>query len=73
LWPQHGIFAAGDSIDEAFGLIETVEKAALIYTTVQSQGGKFVNEITDQDLKNLCKRFAITPNQDFIDGDSLIK
>lgn len=73
LWPQHGIFAAGDSIDEAFGLIETVEKAALIYTTVQSQGGKFVNEITDQDLKNLCKRFDITPNQDFIDGESLIK
>lgn len=73
LWPQHGVFGAGDSIDETFGLIETIEKAALIYTTVQSQGGKFVNEITDQDLKDLCTRFSITPNQDFIDGDSLIK
>jgi rhamnulose-1-phosphate aldolase len=73
LWPQHGIFGAGDSMDETFGLIETAEKAALIYSTIQAQGGKFVNEITDQNLKDLCARFDITPNQDFIDGDSLIK
>lgn len=72
LWPQHGIFGAGDSMDETFGLIETAEKAALIYTTIQSQGGKFVNEITDANLKQLCDRFSIVPNQDFIDGDSLI-
>lgn len=27
LWPHHGIFGTGSSIDEAFGLIETIEKA----------------------------------------------
>lgn len=72
LWPQHGVFAAGDSMDETFGLIETVEKAALIYTTVQSQGGKFIQEISDADLENLTHRFGIKPNPDFIMGKSLV-
>ncbi|GKS81373.1 rhamnulose-1-phosphate aldolase [Ligilactobacillus pabuli] len=26
IWPHHGIFGTGDDLDEAFGLIETVEK-----------------------------------------------
>lgn len=73
VWPHHGIFGAADSIDETFGLIETAEKAAMIYTTIQSQGGKFLAEITDKDLTDLAKRFEITPNPDFIKGDSLIK
>ena len=31
VWAMHGIYGAGKTIDEAFGLIETVEKAAQIY------------------------------------------
>jgi len=31
MWAMHGIFGAGNSLDEAFGLIETAEKAAEIY------------------------------------------
>lgn len=73
LWPMHGVFGVGDSIDEAFGLIETVEKAAMIYTTIQSQGGKFVNEITDENLAQLADRFNFTPNSEFTTGDSLVK
>ncbi len=30
-WTNHGIYGAGETIDEAFGLIETVEKTAKIY------------------------------------------
>ena len=30
-WTNHGIYGAGNDIDEAFGLIETVEKTAQIY------------------------------------------
>lgn len=30
-WTNHGIYGAGETIDEAFGLIETVEKTAEIY------------------------------------------
>ncbi|MBP5307729.1 MAG: rhamnulose-1-phosphate aldolase [Clostridia bacterium] len=31
VWSMHGIYGAGNSMDETFGLIETVEKAAQIY------------------------------------------
>ena len=31
IWGMHGICGAGRTVDEAFGLIETVEKAAQIY------------------------------------------
>lgn len=72
LWPQHGIFAAGNTMDETFGLIETAEKAALIYTTIQAQGGHFLHEITDTDLANLATRFDLKPNPDYMMGQSLV-
>ncbi|KRL87853.1 rhamnulose-1-phosphate aldolase [Lacticaseibacillus pantheris] len=72
LWPHHGIFGAGESIDEAFGLIETVEKAATIYTAIQSQGGSILNEITDENLQQLADRFDLVPNQEFLHGESLV-
>ena len=31
LWANHGIYGAGKDINEAFGLIDTVEKAAEVY------------------------------------------
>ena len=31
VWGMHGIYGAGKTMDETFGLIETVEKAAQIY------------------------------------------
>lgn len=72
LWPQHGVFAAGDTMDETFGLIETIEKAALIYTTIQSQGGNILQEITDTDLADLTTRFGLKPNPEYMMGDSLV-
>ncbi|WP_269073948.1 rhamnulose-1-phosphate aldolase [Agrilactobacillus fermenti] len=71
MWPHHGIFAAGDSIDETYGLIETVEKAAQIYTTIQAQGGECLAEISDADLVKLAKRFDLTPNPEFMTGKTL--
>jgi ribulose-5-phosphate 4-epimerase/fuculose-1-phosphate aldolase len=35
IWPQHGIYGAGKDMDEVFGLIETAEKAAEVYTYVK--------------------------------------
>lgn len=66
IWPQHGLFGTGATIDEAFGLIETIEKAAQIWTVVQMQGGQIKQTITDQDLLDLAKTFGVTPNHDFI-------
>lgn len=51
-WTNHGIYGAGNDIDEAFGLIETVEKTAKIYMITL---GHVVNEIPDEVIIGLAK------------------
>jgi rhamnulose-1-phosphate aldolase len=60
LWPFHGIFASGATLDEAFGLIDTAEKAAEVLVKVLSMGGK-KQSITTQQLKDLAARFQVEP------------
>jgi rhamnulose-1-phosphate aldolase len=60
LWPFHGIFGSGSTLDEAFGLIDTAEKAAEILVKVLSMGGKR-QSITTQQLKDLAERFQVRP------------
>ncbi|MFN7252301.1 MAG: rhamnulose-1-phosphate aldolase [Anaerobacillus sp.] len=60
IWPHHGIFGTGTTMDETFGLIETAEKAAEVYTIVCAQGGK-KQTITDQQLKDLADAFGVVP------------
>ncbi|MFX3618913.1 MAG: rhamnulose-1-phosphate aldolase [Sporolactobacillus sp.] len=67
IWPQHGLFASGTSIDEAFGLIETIEKAAQIWSIIQQQGGKFEQTISDKNLSDLAKSFHVTPREGYLD------
>ncbi|EEU70332.1 rhamnulose-1-phosphate aldolase [Enterococcus faecalis EnGen0345] len=59
LWPQHGIYGAGRDMDEVFGLIETAEKAAEVYTYVCAQGG-VRQTISDADLWRLAEAFGVT-------------
>ncbi|MFS0781257.1 rhamnulose-1-phosphate aldolase [Bacillus sp. 1P06AnD] len=65
IWPFHGIFGAGNSIDEAFGLIETVEKAAQVYTAVCAQGG-MKQCLTDAQLKDLASAFGVVPKEGYL-------
>jgi rhamnulose-1-phosphate aldolase len=59
LWPHHGIFGTGSTLDEAFGLIETIEKAAQIYMLI---AGKDIRQrITDEELAELARAFGVTP------------
>ena len=60
LWPFHGIFGSGATLDEAFGLIDTAEKAAEVLVKVLSMGGK-KQSITTQQLKDLAVRFQVEP------------
>lgn len=62
VWPHHGVFGAGTTMDEAFGLIETAEKAAQVYTIVCAQGG-VKQAITDQQLIELADAFGVVPRQ----------
>lgn len=65
LWPQHGIYGAGKDMDEVFGLIETAEKAAQVYTYVCAQGG-IKQTISDENLWHLADAFGITPREGYL-------
>lgn len=61
VWPHHGIMGAGQSMDDAFGLVETAEKAADIYLRAVSTSTGIIQKITDQQLWDLADRFGVTP------------
>lgn len=65
VWAMHGVYGAGKSFDEAFGLIETVEKAAQIYMLTAHL--KRLNTITDTQLKTLAEAFGVTFKKEFLD------
>ncbi len=60
LWQFHGIFGAGQTPDEAFGLIDTAEKAADVLMRVIAMGGPR-QTMTQQNLIDLAARFKVTP------------
>ena len=61
VWPHHGIFGAGTTMDETFGLIETVEKAAQVYMLVSSHRDGMKQTITEKELTDLAEAFGVTP------------
>lgn len=64
LWAQHGIFGVGHNPDEAFGLIETVEKAAEIYMKIAPLEIK--NRIPEEQLGALAEQFHVTPRKGYL-------
>ena len=65
VWAMHGIYGAGKTMDETFGLIETVEKAAQIYMLTAHLPRK--NTIQDADMLKLIELFGISCRKDFLD------
>jgi len=65
VWALHGIYGVGRTMDEAFGLIETVEKGAQVY--MLTAGRPHLNTIHDDELVELAKRFDLTYRKDFLD------
>ena len=57
VWAMHGVYGAGRTPDETFGLIETVEKAAQIYMLIG--GRERINTIKDEDMVKLVELFGI--------------
>ena len=64
VWSMHGIYGAGRTMDEAFGLIETVEKAAQIYMLTAHLPR--VNTISDEDMVRLADHFGVAYRKDFL-------
>ena len=65
VWTTHGIYGTGKDLDEAFGLIETVEKAAELY--MLTRGAERINEIKDEELKSLAAVFGLNYRTDYLD------
>lgn len=62
IWVHHGIFCAGKSFDETFGLMHTVEKAAEILVKVKamtSGGCSTMSRITDENLADLASAYNL--------------
>ncbi len=64
VWGMHGIYGAGKTMDETFGLIETVEKAAQIY--MLTLGSPRLNTIKDEDMVKLAELFKVDYRKDFL-------
>lgn len=57
IWSLHGIYGTGKNLDETFGLIETVEKAATIYMLTSHMNR--INTITDNQMRELANLFKV--------------
>lgn len=64
VWGMHGIYGAGKNMDETFGLIETVEKAAQIYMLTAHLPR--VNTIKDSEMQELAEFFGVEYRKDFL-------
>lgn len=64
VWGMHGIYGAGKDLDETFGLIETVEKAAQIYMLTAHLPRK--NTIKDSEMQDLAEYFGVDYRKDFL-------
>jgi len=65
IWGMHGIYGVGKDLDESFGLIETVEKAAQVYMLTAHLPR--INTIKDCELRQLAEFFGKQYRKDFLD------
>jgi len=65
IWAMHGIYAAGKTLNEAFGLIETVEKAAQIYMLTAHLPR--MNTISDESLLLMAETWKKNYRKDFFE------
>ena len=65
VWAQHGLFCTGRDLDETYGLIETIEKAAEIYVKISDTN--IVQSISNENLKEIAEAFHINYRKGIID------
>jgi rhamnulose-1-phosphate aldolase len=67
MWPFHGVFGTGPTLDETFGLIDTAEKSSEVIVKVLSMGS-IRQSITTEQLVALGERFGVKPWQPALDA-----
>lgn len=68
IWSLHGVMAAGESFDQAFGAVHTVEKTAGLYLQARAANGGQEPPlmVSDDQLRAVCARYGLTPNEAFL-------
>lgn len=68
VWAQHGLMARAAGFDEAFGLVETIEKSAGVYLEARaaSGGDEPAYLVDDEQLRAICARYGLHPNEEFL-------
>lgn len=68
LWQVHGVFAAGDSCDGAFGLVQAIDKAAAVALQVRMAAGDGapVFRLADGDLRAIAAAYDLPLNESFL-------
>ncbi|MDD4125089.1 MAG: rhamnulose-1-phosphate aldolase [Eubacteriales bacterium] len=71
IWAHHGIFSAGYDFDDAFSLVDVVEKAAKIYLLYNNggngnNGGMVLSTITKQNIIDECAAFGVKINRELL-------
>jgi len=66
VWEYHGVFATGEDLDEAFGLIDTAEKASSIYLAACQAGG-VLRKPSDTVLAAIAANFGKIPAHGILD------
>jgi rhamnulose-1-phosphate aldolase len=67
VWQFHGIVAAGASLEAAFGLIDTAEKAAEIYVKASALAHP-PKKLSAEQLTALARRFGVEPDPEILSG-----
>ena len=67
VWALHGCTVTGTSLDEAFGLLETVEKGAEIYMKIYDCPHR--RGIDNEMLKDVAKAFGLTVKEGYLSDD----
>ena len=69
VWQLHGVFASGNTFDEAFGLVNAIDKAADVYLRARAAQGGNANlpfAITDADLRATAQAYGLPINEGFL-------
>ena len=67
IWPHHGLVCSGETLDMAFGIMHTIEKAAeMLVNVMQITGGKKMQTITPQDFRKIEKDFNLNFSKEFL-------
>ena len=67
IWAHHGLFCSGDTMDNTFGLLHTIEKASEILVKIKSMAPKRLQSITPQEFRDLALAFGVSLPEEYLD------